>query len=370
MARQGGRDLAVGAVFALGLSVLALVVMALGGSLPGLSDNVDYHVVFPSADGLLMGAPVRMNGVTIGSVTGIRLPKDPDRLGIEVQVSVNPDYAERVREDSTAALRILQLLTDEKFVEISSGSSQLEALPSGSELPVQQGREFFEQSEAIAENLVGITTQLRRILEPLERGEGLLGQMIHDPEWGKRGVEALGQTLENTQVLVEEIRAGKGLVGRLIYDEQLAGKLDELAGSIDSFNTIVARLERGEGALGAMLAPDGKGDALLEDLAAAVASLRDTVARLEDESTLLGSLLAPGGCGEDVELRESVCETVAGLRQAVEQLNGTDGTLGALLNDRELVDGVEDLVTGTNDSKFVRYLLRNYRKRADKVEGE
>ena len=131
MARRPTHDIAVGTIFALGLVILSVAVMSIGTDLPWLSQRVSFKVLFPNTDGLMVGAPVRMAGVDIGSVTSIRLPTDPEVLGIEIELSVLPRYSPRVRSDSSAALRILQLLTNEKYVEITPGNSNQPELPSG-----------------------------------------------------------------------------------------------------------------------------------------------------------------------------------------------------------------------------------------------
>ena len=53
-----------------------------------------------------------------------------------------------------------------------------------------------------------------------------------------------------------------------------------------------------------------------------------------------------------------------------EKINNGDGSLGALINERSLYDGAEDLLAGTNDSKFARWLLRHYRKKGIKTQEE
>ena len=62
-----------------------------------------------------------MSGVQVGSVTDIDLPTEPDAAGIEVTFGVAREYALRVREDSRAALRWLQILSGEKYIEINTG---------------------------------------------------------------------------------------------------------------------------------------------------------------------------------------------------------------------------------------------------------
>ncbi len=360
MARAAGRDFAVGAMFALAMLVLALAVMAVGGETGWLFDRVGYFVTFPNTDGLLVGAPVRMAGVQIGTVSGIQLSPDPSDSGIRVDVAVDVAYAPRVREDSRATLRILQLLTNEKFVEILPGSTGSVLAP-GSRIERQEETGVLERSQVIAEDLGEITVALKSILGRLEQGDGLLGQMLSDPDFGRKGLDALGRTLENTERLTSDLLAGKGLVGRLLHDEQLAARLDRFSRSVEGLGALVERASAEGGTVDEFLAVDGAGRQALADLSAAAATLRRLLQQVEDDAGLVGRLI--GDPQYSAALAEDAQATLANLAEITDKINRGDGTLGALVNERVLYDGAEEVVAGVNDSKFARWLLRHYQKK-------
>jgi len=368
MARRPTQDIAVGTIFAVALVILSAAVMTVGTDLPWLSNRVHFKIIFPNSDGLMLGAPVRMAGVDIGAVTGIRLPTNPEVLGIEIDLAVLPRFAARVRSDSVASLRILQLLTNEKYVEISSGTAQQPELPEGATLPVSQGPGVLARGEAIAENLVDITASLKRILEPMERGEGLLGKIIQDPEFGLEGVEALGEMLKNAKLLTDDLVAGKGLVGRLLKDEELEAKLDTFSDAIDDFAALMETFSEKDGVLGELLTEGGSGQMAIRDLRDAAASFKRLAERMESDKSLLGQLLAEQECASSVG--SDICGTLHNLAEVTGKINSGDGSLGALINERTLYDGAEDLLAGTNDSKFARWLLRHYRKKGIKAQEE
>ena len=368
MARRPTQDIAVGTIFAVALVILSAAVMTVGTDLPWLSNRVHFKIVFPNSDGLMLGAPVRMAGVDIGAVTGIRLPTDPEVLGIEIDLAVLPRFARRVRSDSAASLRILQLLTNEKYVEISAGTAEQPELPEGATLPVRQGPGVLARGEAIAENLVDITASLKRILEPMERGEGLLGKIIQDPEFGLEGVEALGEMLKNAKLLTDDLVAGKGLVGRLLKDEELEAKLDTFSDAIDDFAALMETFSEKDGVLGELLTEGGSGQMAIRDLRDAAASFKRLAERMESDKSLLGQLLAEQECASSVG--SDICGTLHNLAEVTGKINSGDGSLGALINERTLYDGAEDLLAGTNDSKFARWLLRHYRKKGIKAQEE
>jgi phospholipid/cholesterol/gamma-HCH transport system substrate-binding protein len=352
-------------MFTLALLVLALAVMAVGGDSGWPFKKVDYYVAFPGADGLLVGAPVKMAGVTIGTVTEIRLPLDPVEQGIRARVSIDPDYAPRLRADSRAALRILQLLTNEKFVEVSPGREG-ELLEPGSEITLQVETGIVERGALIAEDMGEITVSLKHILAKLERGEGLLGQMLEDPEFGKKGLDALGQTLENTERITANLREGRGALGRLLNDESLAGTLDDFGRAVQDFATLMAAAGGEKGTMTELLADGGPAEQAVYELRDAAAALNRLVGRLEQGEGLLGRLMSDPEYS--AALADDLSAVLRNVAEITDKINRGEGTLGALVNERVLHDGAEEVVAGVNDSKFARWLTRRYQKRGIEVE--
>jgi phospholipid/cholesterol/gamma-HCH transport system substrate-binding protein len=368
MASKGGREVAVGALFSLALVILAMAIMAVGEGSRLFAEKVGYSVVFPSAEGLVVGSPVKMSGVVVGSVQEIRLSTDPNTTGIEVRIGVDNAYAPRVRDDSRAALRILQLLSGEKFVEIMPGSPDEPPLAEGSKIETLQEQALLEQAAVTAENLNEITISLKNILEQLESGEGLIGQMINDPEFGKEGLEAFRGALVNLEALTGDLRRGRGVVGRLLQDEGFARRLDETFSAVGQLAQSIQALDLEEGAMGALLRDGGPGERAVEDFSAAASSLRRLAERLESEQGILGQMLASPE-GQD-QFAEDLRRLVSNLAEISDKINRGDGTLGALVNDRTVYEGMEDVVAGVNDSKFARWLIRRYQKRGIKAGDE
>ncbi len=367
MPDRSGRDVMVGTFATLALLVLAIAVMTVGGE-SRLTRGVEFRVTMPNTDGLRSGSPVKMAGVQVGSVREIRLPKDPTSAGIEVVLSVGKDYAPRVREDSMAALRYLQVLSGEKYVEITLGSASSEPRSPGSAIPESGEREFLEQGADIAGNINEITGSLKSILLPLEKGEGLLGEMLHDPNFGKEGLAHLRASLENVEILTTRLRRGEGFAGRFLFDKEFARRIDDVSTSLSHLAATMDAVSRREGAVGALLDEGGAGEQAIESLRDAAASFRRAGARLEAREGLIGRLL------NDTEYSEKAAADLAAvlhnLREITHKVNTGQGTLGALINERTLHDGLEDVVAGVNDSKFARWLTRHYQKKGIEAAEE
>jgi phospholipid/cholesterol/gamma-HCH transport system substrate-binding protein len=361
MPRATTREATVGAFLALALIVLAVGIMAVGGESRLFSRKASYRVVFPATDGLIVGSPVKMGGVQVGTVTYLKLPTDPGAQGVEVSLGVQRIYVSRVRVGSEASQKFLQYLSGEKYVELTPGDPNQPAIPEGELLPASTGSRLFEQSEDIADNLNAITISLKGILEPLQKGDGLLGQVIQNPEFGKEGMAKMEATLDNIKAITQRIRDGRGTVGRLLTDDALAARLDDLGSAVENLSKLLDSMVKGEGAIGALTKPGGDAQVAIADIRVAAESLRRTTARLESNEGLLGRLVSDKAYSD--ELAGGLKDAVTHLASVAKKIDEGHGTLGALVNDRTLYDSAEDVITGVNDSKFARWMLRHYQKK-------
>jgi phospholipid/cholesterol/gamma-HCH transport system substrate-binding protein len=324
------------------------------------SRKATYRVVFPATDGLLVGSPVKMGGVQVGTVTYLKLPTDPGAQGVEVSLGVQRIYASRVRQGSEASQKFLQYLSGEKYVQLTPGDANLPPIPEGELLPSAKGSRLFEQSEDIADNFNAITISLKAILEPLQKGEGLLGEIIQNPEFGKEGMAKLEATFDNILEITQRIKDGRGTVGRLLTDDELAARLTDLGTAVKDLSTLMDKLARGDGAIGSLTKPGGDAEIAIADFKASAASLKRVTARLESTESLFGKLLNDEAYSN--QLAGSLQSALTDLAAIAKKINEGQGTLGALVNDRVLYDSAEDVIAGVNDSKFARWMLRHYQK--------
>jgi phospholipid/cholesterol/gamma-HCH transport system substrate-binding protein len=361
MPRTTSREATVGAFLALALIVLAVGIMAVGGESRLFSRKASYRVVFPATDGLIEGSPVKMGGVQVGTVTHLKLPTDPGAQGVEVSLGVQRIYASRVRQGSEASQKFLQYLSGEKYVELTPGDPNQAPIPEGELVPASKGSRLFEQSEDIADNFNAITISLKGILEPLQKGEGLLGQVIQNPEFGKEGMAKIEATFDNIKEITERIKDGHGVVGRLLTDDALAARLDDLGAAVKDLSTLLASIERGEGAIGSLTKKGGDAEIAIADLKDAAGSLKRIAARLESKEGLFGRLVNDDAYSN--QLAGNLKDAVSNLSAITKKINEGKGTLGMLINDRTLYDSAEDVITGVNDSKFANWMLRHYQKK-------
>ncbi len=112
--------LRVGVFVLIGLAAFLGMIYALGARARLFEARYTIHAEFNEVGGLVEGATVRLAGVQIGRVTGVRLPPEPGGR-VRVDLTIGRQFANRVRKDSVARLETQGLLGD-KIVELSVGT--------------------------------------------------------------------------------------------------------------------------------------------------------------------------------------------------------------------------------------------------------
>jgi len=202
MKKSGTRDLAVGAVVLLGLLIFTLGIFSIGSEQRIWVKKVTYKMRVKDANGLQSGSPVRLAGVQVGAISDVRIPEDPNQVAIEVELAVDRAFESRVRQDTLANIKILTLLGGEKYVELTPGSMALPVVPPGSYLTVPETfgmEQLGELSAGLSDDIQSISSNVRIILETVQKQEGVLGKMLLDPNFGQQTLGDLSATARLTR---------------------------------------------------------------------------------------------------------------------------------------------------------------------------
>jgi phospholipid/cholesterol/gamma-HCH transport system substrate-binding protein len=352
-------EVKVGAVVLAALVALAAGIFLLGERSNLFALKNSYSVRFANVSGLEAGNPVQLNGVVVGRVETVVLPEQIEEEQLTVWISLDRRFADRVREDSVARIKTLGLLGD-KYIEISSGSSSSPAVPSDGEIPAAPATDvdrLLSSGEDVVDNVAAISYSLRTLLERMERGEGLLGEMLVDSEAGQRTKQAVVDTFESLRRIAFQIESGKGTLGALVMDEQLAGRVET---SIARVETALAALESGSGPLAALLHDEAMRSELesaLTSLGSAAERTESLISQLEDGEGLLHRLLTDETYAHS--LSDDLETLLNNLRRVSGQLVEGEGSLGQLIRDPNLYQALDDVVVGVDESRFLRWLIRN-----------
>jgi phospholipid/cholesterol/gamma-HCH transport system substrate-binding protein len=362
------KSIRVGLLVSAAFVVLMIFLFFIGSEQKIFSRKNEYEVRFDSVAGLAEGNPVKISGVTVGVVKDIRLPRDPKAKDVDISLMVDRKYAERIRGDSRARLKKLGLLAGDNYIDITPGSPRFDALEPGSTIPAQRQTnvdQLISSGEDLVDNFVQISYSLKNVLARIDRGEGLLGELTTQPETKQRLTDTVLTTLNKTNALLAHVESGKGVMGKLVYDDQFANQLTtSLSQSATSLASITGRvqhdLDAGNGALPALLSdPEGKKKVydLVQNLQTTSANLAAFSASLKEGQGLVPRLLNDKQYG-DQALNEFQ-GLVGQLNEAVKKINTGEGTAGKIINDPTVYESINDILIGINESKMLRWLIRN-----------
>jgi phospholipid/cholesterol/gamma-HCH transport system substrate-binding protein len=369
------REVRVGLLILAALAVLTAAIFLLGQKNSLFTSKNHYYVELSSVSGLKPGNPVQLDGVDVGTVERVELPANPWRSMIRVWIRVESRYAPRLRgpqgtqapvpgqAPSVARIKTLGLLGD-KFIDLSSGSPGYEVIPDGAPIPAAQATNvdaLLASGEDVMGNVVAISSSLNKVLARIERGEGLLGELTSDSESSRSLRASLLGTSETLQRVANKIDTGQGPLPRLLNDRALA---DQLAQSMNRLQALLTEAESGKGLLPGLLNdPNAKAqlDDTLASLRQATQNLQSFTANLEQSDALVPRLVKDEAYGREVS--EQLRQTVQNLNEVSRKLSRGNGSAAKLINDPQIYDAVNDIVVGVNQSKLLRWLIRNRQKK-------
>jgi phospholipid/cholesterol/gamma-HCH transport system substrate-binding protein len=362
------RTARVGMLVAAAIVVLMIFLFAIGSEQKIFSRKNEYRVRLDSVSGLAEGNPVKISGVTVGVVKDINLPFDPKAKDVDIQLMVDRKYAGRIRTDSRARLKKLGLLAGDSYVDITPGSPRFDELEPGAQIPAARQTnvdQLISSGEDLVDNLVQISYSLKNVLGRVDRGEGIIGELTSAPETKQHLVETVLATLNKVNAALEHIESGKGLVGKLVYDdaygEQLAGSLQQTATNLQALVADVqGSFKSGNGMLPALLNdPAGKQKVLtlVDNLNTTTANLAAISASFKNGQGLVPRLMNDKAYG-DQALGEFT-GLVHQLNDTVAKINAGNGTAGKVINDPSIYESINDILIGINESKLLRWLIRN-----------
>lgn len=362
------KSIRVGVLVSASLIVLMTFLFFIGSDQKIFARKNEYNVQLENVTGLAEGNPVRMSGVTIGVIRDIFLPHDPKLRNVRIQLMIDRKYSDRIRGDSRARLKKLGLLTGDTFIEITPGSPRFAVLEPGSTIPAQKQTnvdQLISSGEDLVDNLVQISYSMKNILQRVDRGEGLLGELTSSPETKQRVTDTLLVTLNKTNALLRHVESGKGVIGKLVYDDKYGDQLTEsLAGAASSLRAVSSRVEHdfetGNGTIPALMSdPEGKKKVLelVDNLRVTSANLATFSASLQNGQGLVPRLLNDKPYG-DQALNEFQM-LLQQLNDAVAKINNGQGTAGKFISDPSVYESINDILIGINESKLLRWLVRN-----------
>ncbi len=317
-------QLRVGALVLIAMAVLVGLIFLMSGSTGGLfAKRLRLRAYFSNAAGLKNGAPVTLQGVTIGNVVRMNIVPSHNPNPVEVIMDVGMASAGGIHTDSTATIAQAGVLGD-SYVDIDSTQAtgptpaNNAVLPSSGAPTVQ---DVIRSSQQTIEQVQILARNINTLVSTLNSKTGMLGTLINDPSLTKKIVSIA----TNLQTITEAISSGKGTLGRLTTDDTL---YNHAASAVDKLDQIATALNEGRGSAGKLL----HDDTLYNNLNSAVANTNELVASINKGQGALGEL------ARDPEFARKLDDTVTNLNGILAKINAGQGSAGQFVVNRSLFD--------------------------------
>jgi phospholipid/cholesterol/gamma-HCH transport system substrate-binding protein len=312
-------ELKIGIVAVVAMFIAAALILTLGGEGGFFWQRYNLKVKFSNAGGVQIGSPVRVAGVTVGSVEDIQL------VGSEVEMALelSEDMQDKVRTTSRATIGSVSLL-GEGAVDITATTTG-QPIPEWGYVPSDPPPPQFADVTAQANRGM---TELTALIQDVRAGKGTVGKLMTDEQL----YTELRQFTSAARDVTDGLAQGRGTLGQLLNNPESARQLEA---SLKNLTAITNKINAGQGTIGQLM----NDPALAKNLTAVTSNFESLSNKLNQGQGTMGKLV-----NEDV-LYQRLNAVTVNLEQLTARLNHGQGTLGQLMNDKQLYDNMNRTVT-------------------------
>ena len=328
-------QLKVGVLVLIALIALTALVFLMSGNVGGMfQGRITLRSYFENSAGLKVGAPVNLEGVTVGNVKAIRIVLARQLTPVEVTMKIGKQYQQDIRSDSKTSLDTIGVLGD-TVVDIDSKFATGSPIQDNGELKTTESpnlSDVIKSSQGTIEQLNTILAKVDNLVDSLNSGKGSIGMLINDPTLYNKATS----TLNELQGLVDGISNGKGSIGKLVADDTLYNRANETVGRLQH---IADQMDNGQGSIGKLL----KDETLYNNLKESTRNLNEILAQINSGKGSIGMLT------KNQEFANKLDDTVTKLNSVLTQVDTGQGTIGKLLKDPALYNHTDQVMTNTSD---------------------
>ena len=339
-------QLKVGALVLAAMAVLILVILLMNSASGGVfSKKLTLRTYFDNASGLKNGAPVTLEGVTIGNIVRIRVVPERAPKPVEVTIRVGGDFVRDLHTDSTTTVAQAGVLGD-SYVDISSVHAKGPEPANNAELPSSEAPSLqgvITASQTSIEEITRLMRNTNRLMDTLNSTRGTLGGLINDRNFYAK----LNRIADNLDKLTASINNGQGTLGKLVNDDALYNHADSMIGHFDQ---IAGSIQNGQGTAGKLI----KDDKLYNNLNESVANLNEVLKGVNEGKGAFGKL------AKDPEFARKLDDTVSRLDNILTSVDEGKGTIGQLMQNRALYDHADATMSETQ--QLVKSIRENPKK--------
>jgi phospholipid/cholesterol/gamma-HCH transport system substrate-binding protein len=326
-------QLKVGVLVLVALAALTALVFLMsndtGGFFTGKLTLISY---FENSAGLKVGAPVTLEGVTIGNVSHIYIVPQRQLTPVEVVMKVSKKYIDGLHKDTKASLDTVGVLGD-TVVDLDSKHATGSQPQNNDELKTNETpnlSDVIKSSQGTIEQLNTILAKLDNLVDSLNTGKGSIGQLINSPDLYNKALATVNQL----QSLADQISNGNGTIGKLVGDDTLYNNANN---AVARLSHITDQLDAGQGSIGKLL----KDDSLYNNLNNTVAQANQLITQINAGQGALGVM------AKDPQFAKKLQDTVDKLDSLLNRVDSGEGTLGQLVRNPSLYNNSDQMLTET-----------------------
>jgi phospholipid/cholesterol/gamma-HCH transport system substrate-binding protein len=333
----------VGALVMVAMAVLIGLILLMSASTGGLfARKIVLRAYFANATGIKDGAPVTLEGVTIGNVIHVRVIPPRDPTPVEVTMRVGGEFVQDLHTDSSVKIEQAGALGD-SFIDITSENAAGPEPGNNAELKTRNSSSIeavLGSSEETMKQIQGLIGKIDVLVDTLNSKRGSAGEFLNNPDLYKK----ISRIADDLQSITSSAASGKGSLGKLLTDDTLYERANS---TIDRLNKIATDLDNGKGTAGKFL----KDDTLYNNLNSTVANVNELVGQINAGKGSIGKL------ARDPEFAKKLDDTVTRLDNILTSVDEGKGSAGQFLKNPSLynhadqtLDQAQQLVKGMREN--------------------
>ncbi len=328
-------QLKVGVLIIVALSALMALIFLMSGNTGGFfTGKIMLHSYFENSAGLKVGAPVNLDGVTIGNVKEIRIVAQPKLTPVEVMMSVSKKFASRLRSDSKASLSTVGVLGD-TVVDIDNRAATGGPIANGAQLPTNETpnlEDVIQASQGTIQQLNVILGKVNALIDQISSGQGTIGKLISDPSLYNN----LNQSVSKLDDVAKQLDNGNGTIGKLIKDPSLYNHLNNTAAKLDD---VADKIDTDKGSMGKLI----NDPSLYNNLNQSVTRLNHLLNQVNNGQGALGMMV------NNKAFADKLNDTVTQLDSILKQANEGKGTVGQLIKNPALYNHLDEVTVSSHE---------------------
>jgi phospholipid/cholesterol/gamma-HCH transport system substrate-binding protein len=339
-------QLKVGSLVLAAVAVLIGLLFLMTGSSGGLfARKITLRSYFSNAAGVKEGAPVTLEGVTIGNVSHMRVVPDRNPTPVEVTMQVGERYLRDLHTDSISSIAQAGVLGD-SYVDIDSTKASGPAPLNNAELQTSISptiQEVISNSDISIQEINDLMHKFGTLIDTLNTKRGTVGELINDPVLAKKVVSIA----TNIETVTGTVAQGKGSLGKVISDETLYNKVNS---TVDQLNSITADLNAGKGSAGKFL----KDETIYNNLNTAVTNVNQLISQINSGNGSIGKIV------KDPAFAQKLDDALTNLDTILKGINSGKGSAGQFVQNRAFYDHLDQ--TMDQAQQLIKSMRENPKK--------